>query len=358
MPTLRPRTLSLAAVLPLLVLALAFPASAFGGPKDTWIDFFGGWGSQNGGQIFARVHKGKAPAPPRPNENTAEKFLQTIEALELDALPNAQVTITIRGLPAPIKATTDSHGFLEVDLPKNVKGPLARVAITVPASKDYKTSTAMYPVPIWQDKAGQIGVLSDIDDTLTDSDVPHKLHLIYNTLFHTQYDVKVFDGAGKAVSDLSGTAMGFPVRPVIYLSGSPWNLHSRIEAAFHMHGLPKGAFILRRFSKEPQDAYAFKVPHVQKVLSIFPQTKWVYFGDNGEKDPEVYAEINKEKPGNTEAIYIHEVVPADHNGPRFQAGAVKMSVFKAWSEVSADTHARGLVFGQAKAVGLKPTGTQ
>ena len=338
MPTL----LALPRALLLVCLTLALPAVA--GPKDSWIDAYGGWASDRGGQFFARVHHGKPPATATANESKFEKLVQTLETLELDAIPGA--VVAIRGVPGLTKATADSHGFIQVNLPAHMKGPLHRLTMTLPASSKYKTSSASYLVPVWADKPGQVGVLSDIDDTLTDSDVTHKLRLGWNTLFHSQFDVKVFPGAGAAISSVTGTGGGgFPVRPLIYLSGSPWALHGRLSAAFNMHGLPKGAFLLRRFSKEPQDAFAFKHPHLQAVFAAFPQTTWVLFGDTGEKDPEVYTQMHVERPKQISRILIHNVTAADPKSPRFSAGGLGMTVFKDWSEASQDVAAHKLVFG-------------
>ncbi len=366
MPNHRPRVLALAAILPLFVLSAASPARAFPGvgPKVTWVDLYGGWASQNGGHLYARVHTGAPPPADTAHENSAEKFLHSVEQLELDAAKGATVAIVIQGVQGNFKATADDHGFIDFKLPHAMRGPLNKVTMTLLPSKAFKTSAATYLVPVWNDRAGQVGVLSDVDDTLTDSDIPHKLVAGYRTLFHSAYDVKVFEGAGKALTLLTAPVKGFPVRPLFFLTGSPWNLHTRIASAFSMHGVPKGAFVLRRFSKESMKAYDFKHPHLQEIFAMFPQTKWVLFGDTGEQDPEVYLQMSKEKPAQVEHIYIHNVATAhqDPAGARFgwtnAAGAAqRMTVFDNWTSLPADLEQHGYVFGHAAAAGLQKTGT-
>ncbi len=313
--------------------------------EETWIDFFSGWASNKGGQIFARVHKGHPPDAVKGHESSAEKLLQTIEALELHTIPNAEVEIS--GVPGLRTVKADGDGFIEVELPAGMHGPLAKVVLTLPETDKFRSSSAEQKLPVWQDQAGQLGIISDIDDTLTDTDVPHKLHMIYNTLFHSQYDVKVFDGAGQAVSMASdGTASKLPTRMLMYLSGSPWNLHTRIAGAFARNGLPPGGFILRRFSKEPlRDAFAFKHPHLQALFQAFPNTRFILLGDTGEKDPEVYAQMHREKPRQIEHVYIHNVTRADPKNARFTSGDLQMTVFNAWSEVHEDLQRRGYAPG-------------
>ena len=366
MPPFRPRALALAAILPLFVLGAAAPANAgLFGAKATWIDLYGGWASQHGGHLYMRLHTGKPPPADRANENTFEKAMHSWEQLELDAAKGATISITVQGLQQKLTATADDHGFIDFKLPSGMKGPLNRVGVTLVANKSFKSSSAMYPVPVWTDKPGQLGVISDVDDTLTDSDIPHKLVAGYRTLFHSAYDVKVFPGAGKQLTSITAPVKGFPVRPLFFLTGSPWNLHTRIASAFSMAGVPKGAFILRRFSKESMKAYDFKHPHLQEVFKLFPQTKWVLFGDTGEQDPEVYLQMSKERPQQVEHIYIHNVATAhqDPQSPRFgwtnaANQAQRMTVFDNWNDLSGGIAQNGYVFGHPAAAALKKTGTE
>jgi phosphatidate phosphatase APP1 len=320
-------------------------APSLASAKPTWVDLYGGWASPTGGHLYARVHTGKPPPKDTKNENGAEKFLHTMEQLELDAYKGAAVTIAVDKGPT-VSATADSHGFIDYKLPAGLHAPLVKVTMSVKATKDFGASSATYLVPVWGDKPGQVGIVSDIDDTLTDSDVPHKIHLIFNTLFHSQYDVKVFPGAGPQLAKVAGTSSSFPVRPLFFLTGSPWNLHDRIEFAFGRNKVPKGAFILRRFSKEPMKAYDFKLPHLQELFAAFPNTKWVLFGDTGEQDPEVYAQMSKERPNNIQAIFIHNVTKASPADARFSYGGKKMTLFTDWNGLSKEFDAHGLAFGQ------------
>src|SRR5437763_593531 len=92
-----PRVAALAAILPVFALLTPQPAKAFGGAKATWVDLYGGWASQNGGHLYARVHTGAPPKVDSKGENIAEKFLHSLEQLELDVAKGAPVSIIIQG---------------------------------------------------------------------------------------------------------------------------------------------------------------------------------------------------------------------------------------------------------------------
>src|SRR5437773_995867 len=65
--------------------------------EPAWIDAFSGWASPTTGQLFARVHRGKPQPKPVPGQIDFERLKQTIDALELDALPGA--TVSVQGVP-------------------------------------------------------------------------------------------------------------------------------------------------------------------------------------------------------------------------------------------------------------------
>jgi len=64
--------------------------------------------------------------------------------------------------------------------------------------------------------------------------------------------------------------------------------------------------ILRRYSQEPLDPYDFKHPHLLEIVDANPECKWVLFGDSGEKDPEVYHTLMRERPKAVDSVFIHK----------------------------------------------------
>jgi phosphatidate phosphatase APP1 len=322
---------ALAFLIPLLLIA----ASAHAENKPAWIDGFSGWAGPGGGWVYARIHNGNPIVKPKPGESTYERLKSNVEALETNALKQGKVAV--HGVPGLTTAQADDNGFLKIKLPAGLKPGIHQVTMNV-ATEGFMGRPTTVNVMVWDDKPG-IGVISDIDDTLTDSGVTHKLKLLVNTLFHTTWEIKTFPGAPQAVTAVAGKLHSFPVRPTFYLSGSPWGLHQRISDFFDRSGFPHAAMILRRYSQEPLNPYEFKHPHLQEIFAAFPHTKWVLLGDSGEKDPEVYAQMRKEKPNAIEHVYIHNVTKEQPNAPRF-AGA---TVFNEWPEVTRDATAKGFL---------------
>jgi phosphatidate phosphatase APP1 len=175
-----------------------------------------------------------------------------------------------------------------------------------------------------------LGIISDIDDTLTDTGVTRKVEVLKNTFFEDTYNVKIFPDAPRAILSIAGKGADLlPTLPVFYLSGSPWGLHERISDAFDRSGFPHGAMILRRYSQESLNPFDFKYPHLIEIVDANPGRKWILFGDTGEKDPEIYHALKKDRPGAVAEVFIHNVTNADPKDKRFD----EFTLFREWAEV-------------------------
>lgn len=299
--------------------------------RHAWIDAFSGWASPTTGQLFARVHRGTPPPEPVPGQSRYKRLKQTMEELELEAVGGA--TVWVQGIPGITSAVTDRNGFLVLKLPAGLHPGILDVTLTVAG---WTSAPATLQVIVFDDSPG-LGVISDIDDTLVDSGVTKKLELLKNTLFRSTWELKAFPLAAETVAALAGKgADGLPTVPLFYVSGSPWGLHSRISHFFDRAGFPHGAMILRRYSREPvRNPESFKFPHLKDIYEAFPHKSWILLGDSGERDPEVYARLSRDR---TAAEYIRLVPPAKESDRRF----AKAKVFRNWVEVQQDAAARHL----------------
>jgi phosphatidate phosphatase APP1 len=303
--------------------------------QPAWVELYSAWATiQKGGFLYGRVHRGEPLPLPEPGDDLATKLHQTFLDLDGHALANAQVRLS--GFPGSGPFTADSYGFLKVPLPAGMQQ--GNVTVTGQLEmQNYATASATMMLQIWGATDPPLGVISDIDDTLTNTGVTHKLELLKNTFFHNTYDVTIFANAPQTVTAIAGkSASLLPTLPVFYLSGSPWALHERISQAFDLHGLPHGATILRRYTQEPLDPYDFKHPHLLEIVDANPGYKWILFGDTGEKDPEVYRTLMQERPGTVDAVFIHNVTGADPQDARFTG----FTVFTDWEEVLATIRSR------------------
>ena len=175
-------------------------------------------------------------------------------------------------------------------------------------------------------------VISDFDDTVARSDIVSKAGMLRSGLLEdgdTHPEIEGMAGFYRCLREGKQAAPGFA-----FVSGSPVQFGPRMQAFMAKHRVPPAAFYLRDLG--PSTLSGYKQPAIRALLSQFPE-KVLLVGDNGEKDPEVYAQIRDEFPGRVIQIYIR-----DAGGPG-GAERVKGVLFSKAVDAAKDALARGLI---------------
>jgi len=151
-----------------------------------------------------------------------------------------------------------------------------------------------------------ISVISDIDDTVKQSNVLDKKQLMKNTFLK---EFSAVPGMADVYQHWQGQGAVFH-----YVSSSPWQLYPSLAAFFTHSGLPKGSMHLKLFRLKDSSFFNMfdspeegKIPTITKLLEAYPQRQFILVGDSGEKDPEIYATIAQRYPKQIKAIYIHDI---------------------------------------------------
>ena len=78
--------------------------------------------------------------------------------------------------------------------------------------------------------------------------------------------------------------------------------------------LPEGVFLLQDLKSGIRDllksgggSHSHKKDKIERLLRVFPESKFVLIGDSGQKDPYIYQSIVREYPGRVEEVYIRDV---------------------------------------------------
>jgi hypothetical protein len=151
-------------------------------------------------------------------------------------------------------------------------------------------------------------VVSDIDDTIKYSEVLDREELLENTLLYSYSSIKgmadwyqVFEKCGAAFH---------------YVSKSPWQLYAPLTSFVEKEGFPPGSFYLRSqktisLSTLLKTKGPSKKDFIRELLQRFPKRQFILVGDSTQKDPEIYADLAKEFPGQITHIYIRDVKRGD-----------------------------------------------
>ena len=162
-----------------------------------------------------------------------------------------------------------------------------------------------------------LSVISDIDDTIKVSGVLNKDELIERTFGKPFEDV---EGMAKLYKQLEKNNDA----TFHYVSSSPWQLLPELQLFLSEKHFPLGSFHLKSFRLKDRsalalfdDPIAYKTAIIESLLKSSPNRKFYLFGDSGEKDPEIYADIAKRFPEQISGIFIRLVPTHTVHDTRF-----------------------------------------
>jgi phosphatidate phosphatase APP1 len=312
-PDLRRLVLTAALALEDVVESGISLAAQIGGRRHPLIVPFIGHGTTRRARIGARLVRGRADAEshepavdedrssPRSRRATLRTSLARFLTVEITRAP-----VTIHAPGGDVEVRTDRDGYVdhEVDLPDVAPGWLD-VRLTGPGGAEAVAQVLVV------DPAADIGVVSDIDDTILHTGLIRVRDFLRATLLTDVADRTPLPGAAALYR-----ALVAPGRPVFYVSTSPWNLHGMLLQFVTLRGFPLGPLLLTDWG--PSHTGLFRIgaqEHkpglVRRLLDEHPQLRLVMIGDSGQEDPEIYGDIAREHPERVAAIYIRRITGLD-----------------------------------------------
>lgn len=167
------------------------------------------------------------------------------------------------------------------------------------------------PVQILEPKG--VSLISDIDDTIKHSNISVGAKEIFRNTFVRDLGDLTVPGVKEWYGKLHD--MGVSLH---YCSNSPWQLFPVIASYFKMANLPPGSIHLKQYSGMLQGIFEpvaeRKKGTLEKIMSDFPDRKFLLVGDSGEADLEVYTDIAVSHPGRIAAIFIRDVTTPENTG--------------------------------------------
>ena len=172
----------------------------------------------------------------------------------------------------------------------------------------------------------EFGVVSDIDDTIIVSMIPRLLTAAKHALMERVSQREAVPGMARFLRKLSRRGMPILARgkgaggragarprelPVMYLSTGPWNLVPGLREFLRRADYPMGALLMTDFGPSNTGWFRSGMEHKRRELrrlrQTFPHIQWILVGDDGQHDPEIYAEFAREFPHNVAGIAIRSL---------------------------------------------------
>ena len=226
-----------------------------------------------------------------------------LKRLESDEISGARIRATFDG--RTVETISDREGYfsVEFDAPGSPPGwhEIQLELVDHPAAE---TGKVFVPAP-----DAEFGVISDLDDTVIQSDVTRKVRMLVKLALSNAHTRKPFEGVTAFYQALHRGR-----NPFFYVSQSPHNLYSPLVEFLEHQKLPAGPLLLRDFGLRASKDH--KARSIEKILATYPALRFILIGDSGEEDPEIYARILSRFPERIRVIYIRSV---DHSPERLEA---------------------------------------
>jgi len=158
----------------------------------------------------------------------------------------------------------------------------------------------------------QLGLLSDIDDTVVVTRLPRPLIAAWNSFV-------IDERARVPVNGMAELYQQFveenPGSPVVYLSTGAWNAAPTLVRFLERSGYPEGPLLLTDWGPTNtgwfRDGSAHKRGSLARLAQELPQVTWLLVGDDGQHDPGLYAEFVAAAPERVAAVGIRRLTPAE-----------------------------------------------
>jgi phosphatidate phosphatase APP1 len=101
----------------------------------------------------------------------------------------------------------------------------------------------------------------------------------------------------------------------VYLSTGAWNVAPALQEFLARHGYPPGPLLMTDWGPTPDRWFRSGPEHkrreLRRLLDELPQVRWLLVGDDGQHDPELYAEAADAAPDQVRAVAIRQLSPAE-----------------------------------------------
>ncbi|AKK02001.1 App1 family protein [Corynebacterium epidermidicanis] len=259
-----------------------------------------GFGDTSKVRVLGRVLMEPDHAP----QNEAQRGFRQFFTTQVGHEP-----VVVRAGDREVETRTNDNGYLDILIRDHHLTPgWHEVHIDVPAGRP-ATAEVLILEP-----GTEVGLVSDIDDTVMVTMLPRAMIAAYNSWFLHTDARKPVPGMADFYQSLRQT-YGAEL-PVFYLSTGAWNTFPALVNFMQRFGFPKGPMLLTDWGPTPtglfRNGQSHKMVQLRNLIIDFPDIKWILVGDDGQHDPLTYGNISSEHPSRVLGVAIRELTPGEH----------------------------------------------
>ncbi|MEJ5912872.1 App1 family protein [Pseudokineococcus sp. 1T1Z-3] len=217
---------------------------------------------------------------------------------------DASVVVEVGGVEHVV--TTDRGGFVDATLPAALEPGWRPVTLRAEGAEPVTGQVRVIGDDV------EVGIVSDIDDTVMVTALPRPLLAAWNTFVLDEHARAPVPGMAVLYERL---VRRHTDAPVLYLSTGAWNVAPALTRFLHRHLYPRGPLLLTDWGPTPdrwfRNGRLHKERTLRRLAEEFPHVRWLLVGDDGQRDESVYAAFARERPGSVAAVAIRHLSPTE-----------------------------------------------
>ncbi len=218
----------------------------------------------------------------------------------------ARVTVVVGG--ARVEVEADRGGYVDV----RVRNPGLAPGWHDVRLEGAGGAVAEAPVQVIADDV-TFGIVSDIDDTILSTSLPRPLVAAWNSFVLREQARQAIEGMARLYQQLLAQ---HPGAPIVFVSTGAWNTYPMVQRFIARHGIPDGAMLMTDWGPTNTGWFRSGVDHKRRCLRELardlPNIRWLLVGDDGQHDPDLYAEFAALQPRHVRARAIRQLTPGEH----------------------------------------------
>ncbi len=215
-------------------------------------------------------------------------------------IQHSEVEVEIGGVTHAVRA--DAGGLVDVVLDASLTPGWHPVFLRSPGSAPAEARILIVAPD------ATFGVVSDIDDTVMVTALPRPMLALWNTLVLSERARTPTPGMAVLLDRIVAR---HPEAPILYLSTGPWNVAPALARFLARNLYPEGVLLLTDWGPTRERWFRsgreHKRTNLQRIAQEFPGVRWLLVGDDGQHDPEIYAEFARSHAPQTAAIAIRQL---------------------------------------------------
>jgi phosphatidate phosphatase APP1 len=264
------------------------------------------------GRVLARP-LGRGPGR---EDSWWDNLRSAYQRFDSEAMPGVSVDVSFRDQTTTVK--TDAEGYYEAELVVG-KTECKELWQLAEVRRSDGGKVFLQPVQCVPDKA-KFGLISDIDDTVLESNVSNLRGAFATTFLRNARPRKPLEGVAKLYQAFQKGREGSGPNPIFYVSASPWNVYDLLVDFMTLNDIPEGPIQLRDIDFDAASLLHHAGPRsklgkIHDIIGRYPNLPFVLVGDSGQIDADLYAQTVEKFPGRILAVYIRDIDP-DTDSPR------------------------------------------